>query len=251
MNHDGTSISISPAVQDYLRAIYQLTGDVAPDSQASDNRATTSQLAERLDVRPASVTAMLQRMASAAPALVEYHKSHGARLTADGERAALSVVRCHRLLELFLHEKLGYGWDEVHDEADRLEHVLSEEMTSRIDRTLGYPTHDPHGHAIPAADLSLNKSEGVPLGDLAEGEPGVVEFVRDENADMLRDLDTVGLRPGAKVAIVRREPDQELLWLDLGGDTIPLSELVAGQVFVTRPAPRIPQNTSKSSIRES
>ena len=139
----------SPAVEDYLRAIYQLSDQ----SEPVDARVTTSRLAERLDVRPASVTAMLQKLAAATPALVDYHKSHGARLTAEGERAALGVVRNHRLLELFLHEKLGFRWDEVHDEADRLEHAISETTADRIAEALGHPVRDPHGHAIPDGDL--------------------------------------------------------------------------------------------------
>lgn len=231
MNQADTSNTLTPAVQDYLRAIYQII-----DSAGNNGRATTSQLAERLDVRPASVTAMLQRMAAAEPALVDYHKSHGALLTADGRRAALGVVRCHRLLEQFLHQKLGFGWDEVHDEADRLEHVLTEEMISRIEQVLDFPTHDPHGHAIPAADLSLRRPEGLPLSELADGEPGVVEYVRDEDADMLRYLDSIGLRPGANIAIQRRDSLNALYWLQVNAETVPLNEQVAHQVFVTRNA---------------
>lgn len=232
MNQIESSITHSPAVQDYLRAIYRIN-----DGGEGNARATTSQLAERLDVRPASVTAMLQRMAAAEPPLIDYHKSHGARLTDDGHRAALGVVRCHRLLEQYLHEKLGFGWDEVHDEADRLEHVLTEELTSRIEQVLGFPTHDPHGHAIPAADLSLRTREGIPLSELADGETGVVEYVRDEDAGMLRYLDSVGLRPGASVAVQRRDHLNALYWLQVNAKSTPLNELVARHVFVTRPTP--------------
>lgn len=227
INQSETDKSLSPAVQDYLRAIYQTI-----DGSGTDGRATTTQLAERLGVRPASVTAMLQRMAAADPALIEYHKSHGARLTDDGLRAALGVVRCHRLLEQYLHEKLGFGWDEVHAEADRLEHVLTDELTSRIDEVLGYPTHDPHGHAIPAADLSLSETVGHPLSELAVGMPGVVMRVRDEDADMLRYLDSIGLRPGACVAIQRRDSMNGLIWLAVNEDNAPLNERVARHVFI-------------------
>lgn len=188
----GDDGNYSPAVQDYLRALYQL-------ATPNDSPVTTSQLAERLAVRPASVTAMLQKLAAAAPPLVDYHKSHGARLTADGERAALAVVRCHRLLELFLHEKLGYGWDEVHEEADRLEHVISAVMTERLESALGNPTRDPHGHAIPAADLSLPHTTAVPLTTLPPDVTAVVQAVADEDAGRLRYLAAVGLRPGVVV----------------------------------------------------
>lgn len=220
----------SPAVQDYLRAIYQLA-----DLSAADFRVTTSRLAEWLDVRPASVTSMLQKMAAARPALVDYHKSHGARLTAEGERAALGVVRCHRLLELFLHEKLGFGWDEVHEEADRLEHVISDQMADRIDQALGHPTYDPHGHAIPAADLTIVCPKVIPLDELFEGENAVVQSVRDESADLLRYLDTIGLRPGEAVEVARREALNKLVWLRVAaGEPVPLGPLVTAQVFVAR-----------------
>jgi len=151
---------LSPAVQDYLRAIYKLAR-----RGPADARVTTSQLAGWLGFRPASVTTMLQKMAAAEPALVEYEKHQGVRLTADGERAAIALVRHHRLLELFLQEKLGYGWDEVHDEADRLEHVVSDELAERIAAVLGNPTHDPHGHAIPGADLTPAPASGTPLSN--------------------------------------------------------------------------------------
>ena len=152
---------------------------------------------------------MLQKMAAAAPALVDYHKSHGARLTADGEKAALTVVRCHRLLELFLHEKLGYKWDEVHEEADRLEHVVSADMAGRMAEALGHPTRDPHGHVIPAADLSFDQPVTVALRELNAGDSAVVQHVRDEDPQLLRYLDEIGLRPGADVAVLWRDPLDE------------------------------------------
>ena len=135
---------LSPAVQDYLRAVYKLARRNPPGSNV-----TTTQLSERLGITPASVTVMLQKLAAANPPLLVYHKHQGVSLTVSGEQAALGVVRHHRLLEQYLHEKLGYSWDEVHDEADRLEHVISDQLASRMAAALGYPTHDPHGHVIP------------------------------------------------------------------------------------------------------
>ncbi len=214
----------SPAVQDYLRALYQLA---APNG----SRVTTSALSERLAVRPASVTAMLQRLAAAAPPLVDYHKSHGARLTGDGEQAALAVVRCHRLLELYLHEKLGYSWDEVHEEADRLEHVISPAMTERIESALGHPTHDPHGHAIPAADLSLPHSTAVPLTALPVGVTAVVRAVADEDAERLRYLAELGLRPGATVVVTGVETDARRLSIN-DGLPMAVSPAIADHVLV-------------------
>ena len=218
----------SPAGQDYLRALYQLA---TPDN----DRVTTSRLAARLAVRPASVTAMLQKLATATPPLVDYHKSHGARLTADGERAALAVVRCHRLLELFLHEKLGYSWDEVHEEADRLEHVISAAMTERMESALGNPTRDPHGHAIPTADLSLPQATAVPLATLPPGVITVVQAVADEDADRLRYLAAVGLRPGAVVIAGDASPagdGAEAINLSINGATVAVPAAIAAHVMV-------------------
>ena len=223
---EDSASSYSPAVQDYLRALYQ----VATQNHL-DSRVTTSQLAERLAVRPASVTAMLQKLAATAPPLVDYHKSYGARLTYDGERAALAVVRCHRLLELYLHEKLGYGWDEVHEEADRLEHVISPAMTERIERALGNPTRDPHGHAIPAADLSLPHSTAVPLTMLPPGVPAVVRAVADEDAGRLRYLAEVGLRPGAAIVVDGNGEGMVSLMLD-GHTRVAVRGDVAAHVLV-------------------
>ena len=217
----------SAAVEDYLRAIFHLSGDEA------GQRVTTSQLAERLAVRPASVTSMVQKLAAATPALVDYHKSHGACLTPEGKLAALGVVRCHRLLELFLHEKLGFGWDEVHDEADRLEHAISAATADRIAEALGHPTHDPHGHAIPDADLTLEPATGISLADCATGATAAVRYVCDEDGDLLRYLDAIGLRPGEPVVVIRREIENDLLWVRVGeGGSVPLGLLAATQVFV-------------------
>ncbi len=190
------SSDLTPAVEDYLRALYKL-GRRNPAGEA----ATTSQVATCLCVRPASATAMLQKLAALEPPLVDYHKSRGARLTAAGERAALAIVRCHRLLELFLHEKLGYAWDEVHEEADRLEHVISDEMAGRIAAALGHPTRDPHGQAIPAADLSLERVATVPLCDLPTGVAAIVRQARDDDPALLRQFAALGLRPGAAIMV--------------------------------------------------
>jgi DtxR family Mn-dependent transcriptional regulator len=217
----------TPAVQDYLRAIYMLARR-APDN----GRVTTSQLAGRLAVRPASVTAMLQKMA-APPALVDYHKSHGVRLTAAGERAALRMVRCHRLVELFLHEKLGYGWDEVHEEADRLEHAISGALADRLAEALGHPTHDPHGHAIPAADLSLIQTADLPLTCLPKGQEAIVQRVRDDDPALLRHLDAIALRPGAVVSVVGGDEPDGALRVCIGGrEPLTIDVVAADQIFV-------------------
>lgn len=189
----------SPAVEDYLRVIYKLA------RRAPDGRVHTNQLAEELQIRPASVTGMLQKMAAAHPSFIDYHKHKGVGLSAAGRREALAVVRRHRLLELFLHEMLGYTWDEVHEEADRLEHVVSDLFIDRLEEILSNPTADPHGHLIPAADLSLEAVATIPLQDLAAESTATVQHVRDDDPDLLRYLDQIGLRPGARLTVVAAE----------------------------------------------
>jgi DtxR family Mn-dependent transcriptional regulator len=218
----------SEAVQDYLRALYKL------DSQyPAGERVTTSQLAERLAVRPASVTAMLQKMAAAEPALVEYHKSRGARLTAEGELAALEIVRNHRLLELYLHEKLGYSWDEVHEEAERLEHAITQEFAGRLSAALGHPTHDPHGHAIPSAELVVDNPPAIPLSRLKPGQTAVVRHVQDEDPASLRYLAAIGIAPGCLLHAVARDVHDGRFYLSVdGGPPVALKPAVTGQIFV-------------------
>jgi len=140
-------IQLSISTQDYLKTIYDLTRAGKP--------AATTALASRLGIAPASVTGMLQHLAADRPALIDYRKHHGVTLTAAGERAALEVIRHHRLLETYLVEILGYTPDEVHEEACRLEHVISEQFEARIADLLGHPTRDPHGEPIPDANLIL------------------------------------------------------------------------------------------------
>ena len=147
--------SRSQSVEDYLKAVYELTREA--------ERASTNGLAEYLDVAAASVTGMLQKLAESEPPLLEYRKHRGVQLTKEGEKVALETIRHHRLLELFLHEILGYDWDEVHEEADRLEHFISERFEERIAAALGNPQHDPHGDPIPGADLSLPEAPQTPF----------------------------------------------------------------------------------------
>lgn len=222
----GKSSTLTPAVEDYLRALYKLGR-----RNANGERVTTSQVAATLDVRPASATAMLQKLAALQPPLVDYHKSHGARLTAAGERAALALVRCHRLLELFLHEKLGYAWDEVHEEADRLEHVISDEMAGRIAAALGHPTRDPHGQSIPAADLSLEHVAAIPLRNLPPGAAAVVRQARDDDPALLRRFAALGLWPGSAVVVLGVAPDGALR-LRVAGDDVELSAAAAEHLLV-------------------
>jgi DtxR family transcriptional regulator, Mn-dependent transcriptional regulator len=219
----------SMAVEDYLRAIYKLADSATVDW------VQTNQLAAALKVRPASVTGMIQKMAAADPPLVDYYKNRGVRLTAAGHRAALSVVRRHRLLELFLQKMLGYSWDEVHEEADRLEHVISDEFIERLAETLNHPATDPHGHLIPSADLALAVTDTIPLSDLEENRRAVVQHVRDEHPHLLRFLADRGIFPGVVITRSPGDEDSELmhLILDCGSPAIEMEHAAAGHIFVS------------------
>ena len=185
---------LTQSIQDYLKQIYDLSADGAP--------ASTNDLATRLGVAPASVTGMLQRLANASPALVIYKKHQGATLTIEGERAALEVIRHHRLLETWLVQTLGYTWDEVHEEACRLEHVISEDFERRIAAALGNPARDPHGDLIPTADLTMPSDDTRPLASLRTGETGTVKRVHGADPAFLRHLQGLGLIPGAQVGVI-------------------------------------------------
>ncbi|MEK6275055.1 MAG: metal-dependent transcriptional regulator [Actinomycetota bacterium] len=188
--------ALTDAMQDYLKEIHKL--------RMEGSRATTSAIAERLGVRPPSVTAMLKRLTVAG--LAEHTPYHGVELTSAGERVALEVIRHHRLLEQYLTQALGLSLDEVHSEADRLEHALSEELEARIDRSLGFPTHDPHGDPIPDADLRIDRVKLRTLASLEPGDEATIKRVPDADEDLLRYLATLTLVPGKKVKLRRAEP---------------------------------------------
>jgi DtxR family Mn-dependent transcriptional regulator len=180
------------AQQDYLKALYQLHGDQRP--------VPTRELAQRLAISSPSVSEMVTRLSS--QGLVEHGKYRGQQLTREGRKVALELVRHHRLLEMFLVQVLGYGWDEVHDEAERLEHVISERMEQRIFELLGRPQLDPHGHAIPTLAGKVRPVSNRPLSACRGGEKVVVEGVSDDDADKLRELDRRGLLPGTRIDVL-------------------------------------------------
>jgi len=193
------ALPTSEAVDDYLKAILDLGG-------AEEDRVTSNALARRLDVRAASVTGMLQKLASQSPPLVHYEKHHGARLTAAGKRRAWELVRHHRLLELFLHDVLKYSWDEVHDEAERLEHFISERFEDRVAAILGDPEIDPHGHVIPPKYEAGSFPNEIPLLEWSLDTPARISSVDDKDASALRDLERLGLRPGVALVVERNHP---------------------------------------------
>jgi len=211
------------AVEDYAKALHAL-------AQRCDGPVSTSALAERLGVSAGSVTSMLKRMDEMG--LVRHEPYRGALLTERGELVALEVIRHHRLLESYLAEVLGMPWDRVHDEAEVLEHYISEELEERISEALGDPRHDPHGDPIPTAQLDMADDHTVRLADL---EPGaVVSFARvsDSDPEMLRYLDERGIRPGSELEVTGRDPFEGPLHVTVGGAEHILGERLAGAIRV-------------------
>ena len=185
------------AVEDYAKAIYSLTG-------WGSETASTNDLAERLGVKAGSVSAMIKKLDEAG--LVERVPYHGVRLTSEGTRVAMQVLRRHRLLELFLAEVLDVPWDRVHDEAEVLEHALSEDLTELISAKLGDPAFDPHGDPIPDRDLAIAETETVALADLAPGDSARFVRVSDSNPEMLAYLSECGIGVGDELELVARQP---------------------------------------------
>lgn len=182
---------ISVAMQDYLKAIYRL--------QQGDGRATTLNLANELGLSGPSATNMIKRLADLS--LVEHTRYHGVRLTPSGEKIALEVIRHHRLLELYLAEAMGFEWDRVHEEAERLEHHVSTEFETRMDELLGHPKFDPHGDPIPSRLGDVPPTQWVWLSELPEGSRAVLRRVSDRNSQQLRFLSDIGLVPGVVMEV--------------------------------------------------
>jgi len=200
--------SSSEAVQDYAKAIYTLQRhhDGAPVS--------TNALAERLGVTAGSASAMAKRLAELG--LASHEPYHGVSLTGEGRRMALEVIRHHRLLELYLAEHLGVPWDRVHEEAEALEHVISEDLEARIAAKLGNPTHDPHGDPIPSPDLVVDEGETVSLGEAPAGARGRFVRVSDSDPAMLRYLRDAGITLGEPFELVDRQPFDGPLTVRIG-----------------------------------
>ena len=212
---------VSESAQDYLKAIWKLerSGDMS-----------TSALAESLGVAPASATAMLKKLATLG--LVVHERYHGATLTPAGERMALEVVRHHRLLELYLMEALGLTWDQVHQEAERLEHHLSDELEAAIDQALGYPTRDPHGDPIPSPELLLVRDELVCLSDIEAGNMTVVRRVPDADPELLRYLASLGLVPAEEVTVVEQAPFDGPVTVEVRGSRHAIGRSLAARIEV-------------------
>ena len=213
-----TPLEVTNAVQDYTKAIWAL-------AQRSAGPVSTSAIAERLHVSPASASAMVKRLEAMGLATRELY--HGVRLTRAGERVALEVVRHHRLLELYLAEALGMPWDRVHEEAEVLEHAISPELSELIAAKLGNPTHDPHGDPIPTVDGEIDESPTRALAELRPGERGVFSRVSDSSSEMLRYLSDRGIAPGDELELVGREPFGGPLTVRTGGREHALGDQLA------------------------
>ncbi|MBI2423207.1 MAG: metal-dependent transcriptional regulator [Candidatus Hydrogenedentes bacterium] len=219
---------LSESIEDYLKAIYTL--------QEKESPVSTSALAARLQVAPASVTQMLKKLDLMKPHLVRYKKHHGVELTPHGEKIAVEVIRHHRLIELFLQQALGMSWDEVDREAERLEHVVSPHLADRMAHVLGNPQFDPHGDPIPQKDGSFPVSDLMCLLKLEAGQSGVVRRVRDADPELLRYVAGLGIVPGSQIHVVDKGPFDGPIHVRLhpanGQEQYALGQTVASQIFV-------------------
>lgn len=225
-----TERGISPVMEDYLKTIYEI-GESRPSEPVP-----AAALVERLGAAPASVTETVKRLATMG--LVSHTPYKGVILTAAGTKAALEVIRHHRLLEQYLAEALGLPWDLVHAEADRLEHVLSEELEARIAAALGHPTIDPHGDPIPSADLTIASANQVRLSDMAIGDQSTIERVGDQEPAKLRYLAEIGLVPGSVITMLGKAPFEGPLRLQINTDEKTVGFDLARTIFVSQPVGR-------------
>ncbi len=214
---------ITDTIQDYLKTIYLI-------AQAGEG-VGTSAIAERLKVSPASVTSMTKRLNSMG--YVTYHRYRGVELTETGTQLALEVIRHHRLLEAYLHQSLGIPWDRVHDEAEVLEHAISEDLEDAIARMLGDPTHDPHGDPIPPKDGHYEEVLHDCLESAPDG-PARVERVSDRDAEALRYLAKIGLTPGTQIVVEGRDPFGGPIWVEVGKRRHAVGKELANSVYVSR-----------------
>jgi DtxR family transcriptional regulator, Mn-dependent transcriptional regulator len=212
----------TPVVEDYLKAVWML--------QQAESPVATSRIAERLGLTSAAVTAMVKRLAE--QGLLRHEPYYGVRLTASGELAALRIIRRHRVLELFLVETLGYSWDSVHEEAERLEHAASDELIDRLARLLGEPDRDPHGNAIPTATGEVDRERYPALSDLPPGDSRRILEVEVEEPEQLRYLGQLNLRPGADVVVLEKSPFDGPVSISVNGAQAVISHQLAERIRV-------------------
>jgi len=200
---------LTRSVEDYLKAIYRLT----PEGRA----AGTSEIANLLELSPASVSGMVKRLSE--HGLLEHVPYKGVQLTEEGRRAALRTIRRHRLIEAYLVAFLGYTWDTVHDEAERLEHAVSDQLVERLASVLGHPSVDPHGDPIPDVDGAIHEPASTPLSELPEGILVELRRVDESDPERLRYIASIGLHPGARVIVVDRQPFHGPITIEVEGQS--------------------------------
>ena len=213
------------SVDNYLKAIFALSGP-------EETRVSSTALAQRLRVAPASITNMLQKLASSPKPFVEYERYHGVRLSPEGKRRALEVLRHHRLIETFLYQVLDFPIEEVHEEAERLEHFISERLEERIAAKLGHPKFDPHGHCIPAMDGKMPRQVSKPLADIEEQGRFIVDSVSDHDALLLRRLNADGIIPGSPLQVTSASADEFVLRTARASKALRLPRDLAGAIRV-------------------
>ncbi len=215
-------MSLSQSVEDYLKVIYVL--------ESEGSGATTNNIAEMLEVSSASVTNMLKRLSGLN--LIEHKSYKGAKLTEAGRKIALEILRHHRLLELYLKEIMGYSWDEVHDEAEKLEHHISEQFEDKIAELLNHPTHDPHGDPIPTKDGVMPDMASLPLAEANVDQQYIIGRVKDQDPELLRYLEKIGIIPGVKIQIIDKAPFNGPVQVKLEDDEKTIGFNIAEQVYL-------------------
>ena len=213
---------LTEPVEDYLKAIYAIGKGSGP--------AATNEIAQRLALAPASVSGMVRRLAD--QGLLAYERYHGVKLTEMGRRAALRTLRRHRVIEAYLSRALGYPWDRVHSEAERLEHAASDELVDRMAAAIGEPMVDPHGAPIPTREGAVDETEYTSLAELAVGTTGVVARVTDEDPEMLRYLAEMSIRPGTRLSIKTRAPFDGPITLTVGKQEFSIGPALAAHVLI-------------------
>jgi DtxR family transcriptional regulator, Mn-dependent transcriptional regulator len=214
---------LTAPVEDYLKAIFEI--------ESAGAAAGTNEIAQVLGIAPASVSGMVRRLAD--QGLIAHERYKGVRLTEAGKRAALRTIRRHRVIESYLAQALGYAWDRVHDEAERLEHACSDELIDRMAAAIGEPTTDPHGHPIPTREGTLEEPRLVQLAEVDTGSRVRVERVSDRDGDRLRYLAELGVTPGTDIQVIAREPFEGPITLRIGADERRIGPALAGQVLVS------------------
>lgn len=211
--------------ENYLKTIYHL-------SAQTEDGVSTNAIAARMDTKASSVTDMVKKLSE--KGFVSYKKYQGVSLTDKGKMAAIMIVRKHRLWEVFLVDKLGFSWDEVHDVAEELEHITSEKLINKLDEFLDFPTEDPHGDPIPDAQGRIKSIEKQLLSELAPGTTGICVGVKDSSSEFLQYLDKNGISLGSKIKVIEKEIFDGSLRIEVGGKPLPVSGKIAGNLFVKR-----------------